>query len=101
MVRSNQFAAALDVLAGDEIGEAEDAPADAVARLGDGDVVASLRQLVCSRQAAEAAADDDDPAVSFTLTLLAESRLSLIRSAAAAPSERCSISRRVIPSGLP
>ena len=61
MIRSNQLAAALYVLAGDEIGEAEDAPTDAIARLGDSDVVAGLRQLVCRRQAAEAAADDDDP----------------------------------------
>ena len=62
MVRADQLAAALDVLARDEIGEADDAPADAVARFGDGDVVAGLRQLVGRGQAAEPAADDDDAA---------------------------------------
>ena len=62
MVRADQLAAALDVLARDQIGEADDASADAVARLGDGDVIARLRQLVGRGQPAEPAADDDDAA---------------------------------------
>ena len=86
MVGADQLAAALDVLAGDEIGEADDAAADAVARLDDGDVVAGLRQLVGRRQAAEAAADDDDAAARPRCG--SAMRLSLISSAAAAPSER-------------
>ena len=60
VVRADQLAAALDVLAGHHVGEADDAAADAVARLDDGDVVAGLRQLVRGREAAEAGANDDD-----------------------------------------
>jgi hypothetical protein len=60
VIRSDQLAAAFDVLAGNEVREAEDAPADAVARLDDGHVVAGPRQLVGGGEAAEAGADDDD-----------------------------------------
>src|SRR5688572_7014751 len=59
MVRSDQLSAPLDVLAGDEIREADHAPADAVARFDDRHVVTRLRQLVSGGQPAEAGADHD------------------------------------------
>ena len=59
MVRADELAAALDVLARHQVGEADDPSADAVARFGDGDVIPPLRQLVSGGQSAEPAADDD------------------------------------------
>ena len=97
VIGSDQLAAALDVLARHEVREAQDAAADAVARLDDGHVVAGPRELVRRGQAAEAGADDDH-ASRLRLGESAPSR-SLSSTPAAAASERCIISRRVMPSG--
>ena len=59
MIRSDQLASALDVLAGHEVRKAQDAAPDAVARLDDGDVVAGARQLIGRGKPAETAADHD------------------------------------------
>ena len=65
MVRSDQFTAPLDVLAGDDVGKADDAAADAVAGFDHRDVVAGLGQFVRRREAAEAGADDDHAPTRF------------------------------------
>ncbi len=62
MVRADQLSAPFDVLPGDDVGEADHASADAVARLDDRDVVAGARQFVRRREPAEPGSDDDDPA---------------------------------------
>ena len=60
MIGSDQLAAALDVLAGHQVREAQDAATDSIAGLDDGDDVSRPRELVRGRQAAEPSADDDD-----------------------------------------
>ena len=95
VIRSDELAATLDVLAGDEVGER-----GRVRRLGcvprHDDVVAGLRQFVGRGQAAESAADDDDARAGA----LERERGDPIadQDPAAAASDRRIISRRVRPS---
>jgi hypothetical protein len=65
--RAHQLAAALDVLAGHEVAEGDDAAADAVAGLEHQDVVARRLQLEGGGQAREAGPDDDDPLARLVL----------------------------------
>jgi hypothetical protein len=60
VVRPNELRAAFHRPARRQIREADHPPADAVARLDDGDVRARLRQLVGGRQSRVARADHDD-----------------------------------------
>ena len=62
MVRPDQFATTLDVLARDNVGEADHTAANAVTRFHDRHVIARPRQFIRRGQAAEAGTDDDDPA---------------------------------------
>ena len=87
VIRSDQLAAAFDVLAGHQIGEAEHTATDAVARFDHRHVVAGARQLVRRGQPAEPGADDDRP--SRRAACGPATNRSLRSSAAAAVSERC------------